>query len=105
MKKRRTYSAPKSFDSAFLSKIEDIHTRLSFFLLDETGTTGGLWSGKMTAAQQKVLFGKNLGQKVLTINGFNNTLTLGWSVGFGQDYESRTYTWADIPRLGKHGIE
>ena len=43
----------------------DYAANLAFFLLEKTGKTTGLWSGKLTAADQRSLYGRFIGNALL----------------------------------------
>lgn len=65
---------------------------LAFFLLEKTGKTTGLWSGKMTAAEQRNLFGRFLGKGRIVIDGYNEIIFNRVQVCFGHDYDDRNVT-------------
>jgi hypothetical protein len=65
----------------------DYAANLAFFLLEKTGSVCGTWSGRLTAAQQRGLFGKFLGKGTLSIDGAAETLQHSVKVCFGLDYE------------------
>jgi len=60
---------------------------LAFFLLAKTGTILGTWRGRLTAKQQRDLFGRFLGKGILIINGSEETLRHRVKVAFGLDWD------------------
>lgn len=82
-------------------------TNLAFFLLERTGNVCGEWSGKLSAKEQRALFGAFLGKGQIVIDGVAETVKHIISVCFGMDYnitfESRwhlineTVTRAQLP--------
>jgi hypothetical protein len=68
----------------------DHAANLSFFLLDQTGSVFGRWTGRMSAAEQRALFGRFLGKGTLIINGTNETVAMSVKVCFGLDSDVRT---------------
>jgi len=67
----------------------DFAANLAFFLLEQTGSIIGQWSGKMSAAQQRELMGRFIGKGKIIINGNDETVRNRVKVCFGQDYEDR----------------
>jgi len=65
----------------------DIAANIAFFLLEKTGSTNGVWRGRMTANQQRSLFGSFLGKGQLVINGENETIRHYIKVCFGLDFD------------------
>lgn len=65
----------------------DFAANLAFFLLEKTGSVLGKWKGRLTAAEQRALFGQFLGKGTVEIDGDEETLVHWKTVGFGQDYE------------------
>ena len=47
----------------------DYSANLALFLLSQTGSIFGVYSGNMTAKEQRNLFGKFIGKGMLIING------------------------------------
>lgn len=71
----------------------DYAANLAIFLLEKTGTVFGTWAGRMTAAEQRALFGRFLGKGKLVINGSEERLAHVAKRCFGLDYE----VTADLP--------
>lgn len=65
----------------------DNAANLAIFLTEKTGTCLGKWKGKMSAAEQRALFGQFLGKGTVEIDGDAETLVHWVKVGFGQDYD------------------
>lgn len=73
----------------------DYAAQLALFLLEKTGSIWGLWRGKMTAAEQRALFGRFIGKGDIRINGTEETISMRRKVCFGLDYEEVNVTrWA-----------
>jgi hypothetical protein len=60
---------------------------IAFFLLEKTGSVFGYWSGTMSAAEQKALFGTFLGKGKIHLDGEKETIEHSVTVCFGTDYE------------------
>ena len=60
---------------------------LALFLTERTGSCLKTWSGKLTAAEQRALFGRFLGRGKLWIDGANETVEHYVTVCFGADAE------------------
>jgi len=70
---------------------------LAMFLQEKTGTVLGRWKGKMSAAEQRALFGRALGKGTIVIDGERETVANQVKVAFGQDYDDRNITaWRDL---------
>lgn len=70
----------------------DYAANLSFFLLEQTGSVLGLWAGKLTANEQRILFGRFLGKGKIIIDGANEVVFNRVKVCFGLDYDDRNIT-------------
>jgi hypothetical protein len=76
---------------------EDVAASLALFLLKNVGSVIGRWSGKMTAAKQRNLFGRSLGKGTIIIDGTEETIKNRVKVCFGLDYDDRNVTnWRDL---------
>ncbi len=76
-------------------------TNLAFFLLDQTGSVNGRWSGRMPAKQQRAMFGRFLGKGALVISGDAETVTHTVKRCFGLDWEvTAKLNWRDL-QLGE----
>lgn len=70
---------------------------LALFLQEKKGSIFGRWSGKMTADEQRKLFGRFIGKGTIVIDGKEETVHNQVSVGFGQDWDDRNITaWRDL---------
>lgn len=58
---------------------------ITMFLLVNTGSIFGIWSGRMTAKKQRALFGHYMGKGTIKINGSTDTITHVIKVAYGQD--------------------
>lgn len=67
-------------------------TNLALYLLEHTSSVCGFWYGKLSAAQQRALFGRYLGKGTILIDGTRETLCNRVKVAFGQDYDDRNVT-------------
>lgn len=65
----------------------DYAANLALFLTERTGSCLKTWSGKLTAAEQRALFGRFLGKGKLWIDGANETIEHHVKVCFGTDTE------------------
>ena len=75
----------------------DYAANLAIFLTEHAGSCFAKWQGKMTAAEQRTLFGKYLGKGCIVINGEEETVLNRVSVGFGQDWDDRNVTaWRNL---------
>lgn len=70
---------------------------LAIFLTEKNGTPLSVWDGKMTAAEQRSLFGRFIGKGTIVIDGRNETICNRVKVCFGLDYDERNVTaWRDL---------
>ena len=75
----------------------DYAAKLALFLVDKVGTIFGTWSGKLTATEQRDLFGRFIGKGQIVIDGEQETLCNRVKVCFGLDYDDRNVTrWRDL---------
>lgn len=75
----------------------DYAANLAFFLLEKTGTVFGRFAGKMTANEQRALFGRVIGKGRIVIDGAEETISNLVLVCFGQDYDYRNVTkWSAL---------
>lgn len=70
----------------------DYAANLAIFLTEKTGTCMGEWYGRMTAQEQRALFGKYIGKGLIIINGAQETICNRVKVCFGLDYDDRNVT-------------
>ncbi|WCH25217.1 hypothetical protein [Aeromonas salmonicida] len=69
--------------------MHDYAAALALFLLEKTGSVFGVWAGRMTAADQRTLFGQFLGKGLIVIDGERETVCNRVKVCFGLDYDDR----------------
>lgn len=62
---------------------------LAFFLLEKCGSVLATWKGRMTAAEQRALFGQFIGKGRIIIDGEAETVCNRVKVCFGQDWDDR----------------
>lgn len=70
----------------------DFAANLAFFLLEKTGSVLGRHAQRMTAAEQRALFGRNIGKGRIIIDGAAETICNRVIVCFGLDYDDRNTT-------------
>lgn len=61
----------------------DYAANLALFLLDKTGTIFGIWNGRLTASEQRNLFGRFVGKGKIIIDGERKTICNRVKVCFG----------------------
>ena len=75
----------------------DYAANLAHFLLANEGSIWGRWEGRMTAADQRALFGRFLGKGSIVIDGEAETLCIFVRVCFGTDFDCRAnLAWRDL---------
>lgn len=70
----------------------DYAANLAAFLVEKTGSVLGRWKGRMSAAEQRELFGRFLGKGQIIIDGERETVCNRVKVCFGHDYDDRNIT-------------
>jgi hypothetical protein len=70
----------------------DYAANLAAFLLAETGSVLGTWSGRLSASEQRSLFGRFIGKGKIVIDGEHETVCNRVKVCFGHDYDDRNLT-------------
>lgn len=76
---------------------KDKAAELALFLLKHTGSIFGVFRGKLTAVEQRTLFGKAIGKGTIIINGEEETICNRVKVCFGLDYDDRNVTaWRSL---------
>lgn len=77
--------------------LADYAANLAFFLLERTGSIFGVWSGKMSAAEQRKLCGIHIGKGTIIIDGASETVCNRVKVCFGLDYDDRNVRkWKEL---------
>jgi hypothetical protein len=75
----------------------DYAANLAAFLQAETGSVCGRWNGRMSASEQRALFGRYLGKGTLAIDGARETLEHWVKVAFGLDVDCTAgFHWRDL---------
>ena len=70
---------------------------LALFLTERTGSCLKVWSGKLTAAEQRALLGRFLGKGKVWIDGANETVEHHVKVCFGADTEcTANLKWSEL---------
>lgn len=84
---RKPRIEPITVVSDFVKEIakEDRAAALAFFLQEVSGSICGQWIGRMSAADQRALFGRTIGRGRLIIDGATETVSMYVSVCFGTD--------------------
>ena len=70
----------------------DYAANLALFLLAKTGSIFATWKGKLTATEQRDLFGRYIGKGTIVIDGTAETIRNRVKVCFGLDYDDRNVT-------------
>jgi hypothetical protein len=96
--KATTYTIPAHIDT-------DPAANLAMFLLENTGSIFGKWSGRMPAKDQRKIFGRFMGKGLLHINGECETIKMSVSVCFGLDWDVReSIIWAELAPVTPQAI-
>ena len=75
----------------------DYAANLANFLLGKTDSACGLWSGQLTASEQRELCGRVIGKGRIVIDGRYEVICNRVRACFGHDYDDRNITrWADL---------
>ena len=75
----------------------DYASNLALFLLEKNNSIYSVWKGKMTAKEQRSLFGRFIGKGLIVIDGNNETICNRVKVCFGLDYDDRnTIEWKNL---------
>jgi hypothetical protein len=75
----------------------DYAANLALFLLQETGSIYNSWEGRMTAKQQREIFGQYLGKGKIYISGSCERVEHWVKVCFGHDSEcTKRLWWKDL---------
>lgn len=87
IKSVREYAEPANDRAAFLALV----------LTEATGTTCGYIESRMSADEQREIFGRYLGKGVIQIDGNRAGVSMRVKVCFGTDYDIRAIThWRDL---------
>lgn len=82
----------------------DAVANIAHFLQEKKGSVLATWEGKLTAKEQRALFGAFLGKGLIRINGATENVKHIKMVGFGQDYEYTTdCTWVELANKVEQG--
>ncbi len=75
----------------------DFAANLAIHLIEQTGSIFGRTEAKMSAADQRKLFGRFIGKGTIVIDGERETVSNRVQVCFGQDYDYRnTTSWKTL---------
>lgn len=75
----------------------DYAANLALFLTERKGSCFATWQGKMTAKDQRDLFGRFIGKGTIVIDGVEETVLNRVSVCFGCDWDDRNITsWRNL---------
>jgi hypothetical protein len=75
----------------------DYVTNLAFFLQERTGSVCGIWRGRLSAVDQRALFGRYLGKGLLVIDGEQERIKMIVTVCFGTDWDTREdLAWREL---------
>lgn len=61
---------------------------LAFFLMDQDESVTGRWSGRLTAADQRALFGMVVGRGRLVVDGAREEVSMIISACYGMDFST-----------------
>lgn len=76
---------------------QDYVSNLVDLLLEKTGSIFGTVRLKMTAKEQRALFGQYLGKGLIIVDGESETVTHRVKVCFGNDWEdTERLQWKDL---------
>ena len=67
----------------------DYAANLAIFLTEKTGSCLKTWAGKLTAAEQRALFGRFIGKGAIVVDGTAETICNRVKVCFGLDFDDR----------------
>ena len=70
----------------------DYVSNVCIFLIEKTGSVNGKWEGKMSAKEQRELFGRFIGKGTIVIDGANEVVLNRVKVCFGHDWDDRNVT-------------
>lgn len=70
----------------------DYAAQLALFLLENTGSVLGRFAARLTATEQRNLFGRVIGKGKVIIDGADETIRNRVKVCFGHDYDDRNVT-------------
>lgn len=72
-------------------------TNLTALLLEKTGSVHGRLSGKMSADEQRELFGRYIGKGTIVVDGMREVVYNQVKIAFGMDWDDRNVTrWIDL---------
>lgn len=75
----------------------DRAANLALFLLDRKGSVFARWAGRLSAAEQRALFGRFLGKGTIIIDGAQETLKHSRKVCFGLDFDiNHSLAWREL---------
>jgi hypothetical protein len=74
----------------------DPAANMALFLVENVGSIYDRWDGRMSAVDQRKLFGRFLGKGVLGVYGKTEMLTMTRKVCFGTDWDTTWYRWAEF---------
>ena len=75
----------------------DTSAALAFFLVEQGKPVYGMWTGKLSSADQRTLFGSFIGKGRIVIDGGNEKIHHLVTIAFGQDAEyDFTRKWEHI---------
>jgi hypothetical protein len=67
---------------------EDRAAALAFFLMEQGKPVTGRWTGRISAADQRALFGMLIGKGRISVDGARETVEMTVSVCFGTDFST-----------------
>ena len=77
--------------------MNDTAAKLAIFLTEHKKSCLAMWKGKMTAAEQRALFGRFFGKGTIYIDGTLETVEHWVKTGFGGDADCTVnINWKDL---------
>lgn len=77
---------------------------LTAFLMEHKGSVLATWQGRLTAKEQRALFGCFIGKGKITIDGGREIINHSIKVCFGLDYENTVdYSWNEFANRVENG--
>ena len=61
---------------------------VAFFVQEKTGSIYGKWNGKLSAKEQREMFGSYIGKGTFYIDGSRESVEVAKTVCFGTDWET-----------------
>lgn len=76
-KREMSYTVPD-----FIRNADDRVGALAMFVLKNTGSVHGEWVGRMSATDQRALFGRMVGKGRISVDGSDETVSMSVTTGY-----------------------